>query len=123
MKPRQTPAASLVQTLYEGIEFYRLAVHMTESTVLKKVFTGMIKIRELSLTHISPYTSIQPRYSVRAQTTGLKFVEVEEHLADTMEHVIGNTRNHYLKTTLEDLKPLVLENLEHSQTEDHAMAA
>ena len=50
-----SPLIGLIQTMDDGIEFYRIAEQKTSANTLKKAFNQMAEVREFALAYIRPY--------------------------------------------------------------------
>lgn len=137
------PLIGLIQTLADGIEFYRIAEQKTESDNLKNVFNHMADIREFALAYILPYVdqhhldfdktltyhgTLANRYAPLLENIivdlELKLVkQVEEHLIDAMVTASMNIHNALVQTILKELAPRISHNFEVVCPEDGAIAA
>lgn len=81
--PSATPLKSLVQTLNDGIEFYRTANLKVEHEHLKTVCSNMIEFREFALAYLQPYIVLQSGAPEDGHTFGGKlhhiFTEVQDN--------------------------------------------
>lgn len=130
MRRSYNPLIALVQTLDDGIEFYRIAEQKARSQSMKSVFTRMADAREFALAYILPYISHQDfeieksltyhgtlsnRYAPLLEDVvedySLALVkEVEEHLIDAMIAASMNTQNALVQIILKDLAPRISSN-------------
>ncbi|MBC6904254.1 DUF2383 domain-containing protein [Saccharophagus sp. K07] len=125
MRPTHNPLVPLIQTLDDGIEFYRIAEKKTDSQHLKSVFRKMAEIRDFALAYLLPY--INQRHLESPATTNryapllnriigddrLDVVqEVEEHLIDTMLDTSLESHNALVQCIIKDLIPQISWNFE-----------
>ena len=149
MKRTFNPLIPLVQTLDDGIEFYRIAEKKADSRSLKSAFSRMAEIREFALAYIIPYIdqhdfdleksltyhgTLANRYApllermIQDKSLGL-VREVEEHLIDAMIDASFNSHNALVQCIIKDLIPLISQNFEaclqtlSTDTEAEAIAA
>jgi Domain of unknown function (DUF2383) len=132
MRRSYNPLIALVQTLDDGIEFYRIAEEKTQSSTLRSVFKRMAEEREFALAYIVPYISqhdyeVDKSHAHHGSLTnrfalllddivtdeGLGLVkEVEEHLVDAMISASANTLDALVQLILKDLVPRISNNYE-----------
>lgn len=132
MRRSYNPLIALVQTLDDGIEFYRIAEQKTGSHNMKTIFTRMADIREFALAYIVPYIghhdfeveksltyhgTLSNRYAPLLEDIiedySLALVkEVEEHLIDAMISASFNSQNALVQIILKDLAPRISSNYE-----------
>lgn len=126
------PLIALVQTLDDGIEFYRIAEAKTESGYLKGVFAKMADAREFALAYIRPYIdqhdldferaltyhgTLSNRYAplledmIKDETLSLVHY-VEEQAIDAMIKASSDTHNTLVQLVLKDLAPRISKNFE-----------
>lgn len=130
MRRSYNPLLALVQTLDDGIEFYRIAEQKTLSHNMKSIFTRMADIREFALAYIVPYLghhdfdmdksltyhgTLSNRYAPLlddiVEDYSLALVkEVEEHLIDAMMSASINAQNALVQIILKDLAPRISSN-------------
>lgn len=126
------PLLLLVQTLDDGIEFYRIAEKKSESPLLKSVFVRLAEIRELALAYLVPYLDLHdfeveksftyhdtlanryaPLLQGVVQDKTLNLVrEVEEHLVDAMISAATASHNALAQCIIKDLIPVISRNFE-----------
>lgn len=146
MRRTYNPLIPLVQTLDDGIEFYRIAAQKTDVLELKATFKKMADIRDFSLAYILPYidqhdfeldksltyhNTLANRYATLLQDVvkddHLDLVrEIEEHLIDAMLSAATNSHNALVQCIIKDLIPRVSRNFEeclHAQELSSAIAA
>lgn len=131
----QDPLIVLVQTLDDGIEFYRIAEQKTRSPELQRVFARMADVREFALAYVRPYLdmhdhelekaltyygSLANRYAplmdrIVADERLLVVQQVEEHLIDAMIHAEGETHNALVQYVLTELVPHITDNFDAAQ--------
>lgn len=132
MRRSYNPLIALVQTLDDGIEFYRIAAQKARSPSMASVFTRMADAREFALAYIIPYIghhdfeveksltyhgTLSNRYAPLLEDIvedySLALVkEVEEHLVDAMIAASMNTQNALVQIILKDLAPRISSNYE-----------
>lgn len=126
------PLIGLIQTLDDGIEFYKIAGQKTDSHHLKDVFAKTADIREFALAYILPYVeqhsldfdkaltyhgTLANRYAPLLEQIvcdeQLTLVQqVEEHLVDAMVTASMNIHNALVQSVLKDLVPRISQNFE-----------
>lgn len=126
------PLITLVQTLDDGIEFYRIAEAKTASRHLKQVFGKTADAREFALAYIRPYVNqhdldfqsvstyhgtLTNRYAellddIVADDTLSIVKYVEEQAIDAMIKASLNTHNALVQVVLRDLVPRLQHNFE-----------
>src|SRR5690606_17276686 len=132
MRRAYNPLIPLIQTLDDGIEFYRVAEKKAESLHLKSTFRKMAEIRDFSLAYILPYidhhdfdldksltyhgtlaTRYAPLLNRTVPETQLKLVwEAEEHLIDAMLSAAESSHNALVQCIIKDLIPRISLNFE-----------
>ena len=143
MRRAYNPLIPLVQTLDDGIEFYRIAEKKTHSRWLKATFVRMAEIREFALAYILPYLdqhdfeweksltyhgTLANRYApllqdvVQDESLGL-VREVEEHLIDAMITASVNSHNALVECIIKDLIPRISANFETCQVNSSSAEA
>lgn len=125
------PLVALLQTLEDGIEFYRIAEQKAPSDSLRSVFTKMAEIREFALAYIKPYMhphrlefeqfltyhgTLSNRYApllddVLKDKDLLLISQIEEHLLDAMRTAARETHNALVASILKDLSLRIRQNL------------
>ena len=126
------PLVSLIQTLDDGIEFYRIAQAKTQSERLQQVFIKMADAREFALAYIRPYLDQHDLDFERALTyhgtlanryanlideiiddETLSLVQyLEEQAIDAMVQTAVQTQNTLVKVVLKDLIKRLQRNVE-----------
>ena len=127
-----SPLIGLIQTMDDGIEFYRIAEQKTSANTLKKAFNQMAEVREFALAYIRPYIdqhdmdfekgltyhgTLANRYAPLLEQIvldeSLNLVkQVEEHLVDAMITASMNIQNVLVQSILRDLVPRISQNFE-----------
>jgi hypothetical protein len=146
MRRAYNPLIPLVQTLDDGIEFYRIAEKKTGELGLKFIFRKMADIRDFSLAYILPYIdhhdfevdksltyhdTLTNRYAALLQDVvadgHLDLVrEIEEHLIDAMLHAAATSHNALVQCIIKDLIPRISQNYDEclrAQLQSAAIAA
>lgn len=146
MRRTHNPLIALVQTLDDGIEFYRIAEKKTDALELKSTFRKMADIREFSLAYILPYidhhdfdvdksltyhNTLANRYAALIQDVvtddHLDLVrEIEEHLIDAMLTAETTSHNALVQCIIKDLIPRISRNFDeclHTQEQSAVIAA
>lgn len=80
--PSATPLKALVQTLNDGIEFYRTATAKVEHEHFKAVFAELIEFRQFSLTYLQPYVVMQSGAPEDGHTFGGKLHHIYTEVQD-----------------------------------------
>lgn len=126
------PLITLVHTLDDGIEFYRIAEQKTASVHLQGVFEEMAEMREFALAYIRPYMHLHSReyqhlsgyhgtlanryapllQDVLTDDSLLLVRQVEDHLIDAMHNAIAETPNALVASILWELAARVKQNLD-----------
>lgn len=132
MKRAYNPLIALVQTLDDGIEFYRIAEQKSQSHNMKSIFTRLADTREFALAYIVPYIehhdfdidksltyhgTLANRYAPLlddvVEDYSLALVkDVEEHLIDAMITASSHAQNALVQIVLKDLAPQISSNYE-----------
>lgn len=143
MRRMYNPLIPMVQTLNDGIEFYRIAEKKTDSVQLKTTFKKMAGIRDFALAYILPYIdqhdfnqdksltyhgTLANRYAPLLQNImhdeQLELVrEVEEHLIDAMLAASADSHNALVQCIIKDLIPRISHNFEECLLEQEQSAA
>lgn len=131
------PLITLVQTLDDGIEFYRIAEQKSRSSALQQVFARMADMREFALAYVHPYLELHGQDLENALTyhgalanryaplldrivvdTPLRLVQqVEEHLIEAMITASAETQNALVQCVLTELIPRIANNFDAVQAE------
>lgn len=143
MKHPLHPLVPLVQTLDDGIEFYRIAENTTDSLELKFTFKKMVDIREFALAYLLPYIgqhdlaqdksfayhgTLANRYAALLTDVvtdhHLELVrEIEEHLIDAMLDAAATSHNALVQCIIKDLIPRIASNFDECLQTQAAIAA
>lgn len=125
------PLVALLQTLEDGIEFYRIAEQKALPTQLQAVFAQMAEVREFALAYIKPYLqphrlefeqfltyhgTLSNRYApllddVLADEQLTLVRQIEEHLIDAMRTAAQETQNALVESILQNLSLRVRQNI------------
>ncbi len=125
------PLVALLQTLEDGIEFYRIAEQKALSSQLQAVFAQMAEVREFALAYIKPYLqphrlefeqfltyhgTLSNRYApllddVLGDEQLALVRQIEEHLIDAMLTAAQETQNALVESILQNLSVRIRQNI------------
>ena len=132
MRRSYDPLIPLVQTLDDGIEFYRIAEKKADSLELKSTFKKMADVRDFALAYLLPYINqhdfdldksftyhetlanrYAPLLSDVVTDDHLELVrDIEEHLIDAMLTAATTSHNALVQCIIKDLIPRISSNFD-----------